>query len=93
MNACVKTGATVHMIPHNLVFQADIFEVAGAIVVRANGPIERGRNAWDRSAAFCEHHQPTHQLHDDHGTGFWREDLGIFVVPPECFTPAKGVAK
>jgi hypothetical protein len=64
------------MIPHNLVFQADIFEVAGAIV--------RDVNAWSRSAKFCEHHQPTHELRDDHGTGFWREDLGVFVIPADC---------
>lgn len=81
MNACIKTGAIMHMIPHDLVFNADLFEVAGAIVVRANGPIVRDGNAWPRSAKFCEHHQPTHELRDDHGTGFWREELGVFVVP------------
>ena len=86
MNACVKTGATVHMIPHDLVFQADIYEVGGAIVVRANGMIVRGVNAFPRSSTFCANHPPTHELHDDHGRGFWREDLGIFVVPPDCFT-------
>jgi hypothetical protein len=86
LNACVKTGATVHMIPHDLVFQADLFEVAGAIVVRANGPIVRGGIAWPRSAPFWSHHQPTHDLRDDHGTGFWREDLGVFVVPKDLVT-------
>lgn len=91
MNACVKTGATVHMIPHDLVFQADIFEVAGAVVVRANGPIARNINAWPRSSNFCEHHLPTHELRDDHGRGFWRDDLGVFVVPADCFTSAKAV--
>jgi hypothetical protein len=79
----------VHMVTHDLVFQADIFEVAGAVVVRANGPIVRDGNAWSRSAKFCEHHQPTHQLHDDHGTGFWRDDLGVFVVPADRFTAIK----
>jgi hypothetical protein len=81
LNACVKTGALVHMIPHDIVFSADLFEVAGAVVVRANGPIVHGHNAWDRASKFCEHHQPTYELHDDHGTGFWRDDLGVFVVP------------
>lgn len=79
----------MHMIPHNLVFCADIYHVAAAIVVRANGPIERGHNAWDRSAPFCADHLPTHELRDDRGAGFWREDLGIFVVPPECFVEAR----
>lgn len=83
MNACVKTGATVHMVPHDIVFQADLYEVGGAMVVRANGPIVHGVNAWPRSAKFCEHHQPTHELLDDHGTGFWREDMGVFVVTPD----------
>lgn len=87
MNACVKTGAIVHMIPHDLVFQADLYEVAGAIVIRANGPIIRDGNAWP-SRKFCEHHQPTHELLDDHGTGFWREDLGVFVVPADRLTAA-----
>lgn len=83
MNACVKTGATVHMVPHDIVFHADLFEVGGAMVIRANGPIVHGGNAWPRSAKFCEHHLPTHELLDDHGTGFWREDLGVFVVTPD----------
>jgi hypothetical protein len=68
------------MIPNDLVFHADLFEVGGAMVVRANGPIVRDENAWPRSAPFCANHLPTHELLDDHGTGFWREDLGVFVV-------------
>lgn len=86
MNPCIKTGALVHMVSHDLVFAADLFEVAGAIVVRANGPIVRDVNAWPRSANFCDHHQPTHELRDDNGTGFWREDLGVFVVPKDRVT-------
>lgn len=86
MNACVKTGATVHMIPHDLVFQADLFAVAGAIVVRANGPLVRDQNCWSRSRKFCDDHKPTHELHDDSGSGFWREDLGVFVVPADRLT-------
>jgi hypothetical protein len=78
LNACVKTGATVHMLPHDLVFQADLFEIAGAMVVRANGPIERHGNAWPASQVDMP--KPTHELLDDHGSGFWRDDLGIFVV-------------
>lgn len=86
MNACVKTGALVHMIPHDLVFSADLFEIAGAMVVRANGPLHVGVNCWKSSAPFCDRHQPTHELHDDHGTGFWRDDLGVFVVPSHLLT-------
>jgi len=67
------------MIPHDLVFQADLFEIAGAMVVRANGPLKRHGNAWPTSQIGMP--RPTHELHDDHGTGFWRDDLGVFVVP------------
>lgn len=80
MNACIKTGAYVHMLAHDVVFAADLFEVAGAIVVRANGPLIRGRNCWARSDAICDALLPTHELIDSPMTGFWREDLGIFVV-------------
>ena len=77
---CIKTGAMVHMRGHDLIFPADLFEVAGAIVVRANGPIVRGKNALPA-------HDPrvrraaTHVLHPGPEDGFWREDLGVFVVP------------
>jgi hypothetical protein len=81
VNACVKTGAMVHMLAHDLVFAADIFEVAAAIIVRANGPLVRGVNCWPSSAPFCEHHKPTHELYDRPTDGFWRDDIGIFVVP------------
>lgn len=81
MNACIKTGATVHMIPHDLVFQADLFAVEGAIIVRANGPLMPNVNCFPVTAKFCSHHLPTHELHDAKSACFWREDLGIFVVP------------
>ena len=84
MNACVKTGAVVHMIPHDLVFAADLFEVAGAMVVRANNALVRDKNCFDYSEGVNIFGRPTHELLDDHGTGFWREDLGVFVVPKVC---------
>lgn len=87
MNACVKTGAIVHEVPHGLVFAADLFQVGTAMVVRANGPIVAGGNA--RRIADCVGSQAfaiTHELHDDRGTGFWRGDLGIFVVPADRLT-------
>lgn len=71
------------MLSHDLVFQADLFEVGGAVVVRANGPLVRDVNCWSSTRKFCENHKPTHELLDDHGTGFWREDLGIFVITPD----------
>lgn len=82
MNACVKTGARVHCVPYGYVFAADIFKVGSAFVVRANGPIVQGENAWPVER-FCASHRPTHELLDDLGKGFWREDLGIFVIPED----------
>jgi hypothetical protein len=84
VNACVKTGATVHMVAHDLVFQADLFEIAGAMVVRANGRLVPGQNCeysgdWKWTA-------PTHILSDRPIAGFWRDDLGIFVVPKNQLT-------
>ena len=83
MNACVKTGAIVHMLAHDLVFHADLYLVGGAMVVRANGPLKRDSNCWPSTAAFCQDHKPTYELHDRPSAGFWREDLGIFVVPAD----------
>lgn len=75
------------MIPHALVFAADLFDVAGAMVVRANGAIVRGGNAMPlERCTEAQVRAITHQLHDDHGRGFWREDLGVFVVPKDLVT-------
>lgn len=86
---CIKTGAIVHMRGHEVVFSADLFEVAGAIVVRANGPIVRGKNAFnatDGSSVNPFLGRVTHVLEPGPETGFWREDLGTFVVPKsQCF--------
>lgn len=84
MNACVKTGARVHCVPYDYVFSADLFQIAGAMVVRANGPIVRGENTHALDSKICKICPPTHELHDDRGRGFWREDLGIFVIPADC---------
>lgn len=84
--ACFKTGAVVHMIPHDLVFAADIWRVEGAWVVRANGPLHRGHNAFSpKDAHLNGFREPTHELQGDNGAGFWRDDLGIWVVPGGCF--------
>lgn len=76
----------MHCVPYGYVFAADLFEIAGAMVVRANGPIVVGGNAHPIDSKLCKAHQPTHDLHDDRGRGFWRTDLGIFVVPADCLT-------
>lgn len=84
---CIKTGAVVHMMGHDLVFAADLFVVAGAIVVRANGPIRRDKNAMPLAQSGDVFGPLTHKLRNDVGCEeFWREDLGVFVVPKCCVT-------
>lgn len=67
-------GAKVAYCGHDGFFVADIFLVAGANVVRANGPIDPGN--LERPAD-----KATHTMLDFPVTGFWRPDLGVFVVP------------
>jgi hypothetical protein len=68
-----KMGALVQYCGHDGTFVADIFEVAGANVVRANGPVTPGNITRPAIGA-------THRISDSEG-GFWRPDLGVFVVP------------
>ena len=67
-------GAQVRYCGHDGTFVADIFLVAGANVVRAVGPVT-GDNLH-RPATGATHH-----LDDFPLSGFWRPDLGVFVVP------------
>lgn len=76
---CIKTGAIVHMKSHDLVFAADLFKVGTAIVIRSNGPLTKGKNAF----APGEHNVTvTHELASEaiYREEFWRMDLGVFVV-------------
>ena len=74
-----KMGAVVQYCGHNGTFIADIFEVAGANVVRANGPVTGGNLMRPAKGA-------THHLQDFPVGGFWRPDLGTFVVPENQVT-------
>jgi hypothetical protein len=68
-------GARVLYCNHSGYFIADIFEVEGVNVVRANGKVTPG-NLIRTSPDSCTHH-----MTDFPKTGFWRPDLGVFVVP------------
>lgn len=71
-------GAKVVYCGHNGYFVADIFHIAGACVVRANGSVTPGnliRQNVDEEA--------THIISDFPHPGFWRPDLGVFVVPED----------
>lgn len=72
-------SAIVRYCGHNASFVADIFEVSGAVVVRANGPVEKQLTRPCSQTA-------THWLSDFPKPGFWRPDLGVFVVPKKQFT-------
>lgn len=73
-------GACVRYCGHNATFVADITEVAGACVIRANGPIDK---VLTRPADG-----ETHHVSDFPVAGFWRPDLGVLVVPSSQVTPA-----
>ena len=74
--AKAKVGAKVKFCNHDGWFIADIYEVAEANVVRANRPISP--ESLQRSS-----NEATHHLLDFPKLGFFRGDLGIFVVPKE----------
>jgi hypothetical protein len=69
-----KMGAKVQYCGHDGTFVADIFLVSGANVVRANGPIKHWNLVRPAKGA-------THHLMDFPTAGFWRPDIGVFVVP------------
>ena len=69
-----KMGAKVQYCGHDGTFIADVFLVAGVNVVRANGPVTSGNLARPAKGA-------THHLMDFPEAGFWRPDIGVFVVP------------
>lgn len=67
-------GAKVQYCGHDGYFLADIFAIGTVNVVRANGPVSGGNVIRPADEA-------THHLADFPNAGFWRPDLGIFVVP------------
>ena len=78
-----KIGAQILYCGHNGTFIADVTEIAGAVVVRAPKPINLGK--IDRSPAAVEN--ADYHLSDFPMGGFWRPDLGTFVVPTTQLTP------
>jgi hypothetical protein len=73
--AKAKSGALVLYCGHEACFVADIHVVGNTNVVRANGPVTMSN--VDRVA----YPKATHHLMDWPTGGFWRPDLGVFVVP------------
>jgi hypothetical protein len=84
MSSPYKVGAIVHMLPHDLVFAADLWRVAGAVIVRASGPVLHGsRVCWPRTSQVCRENPPTHELSDNLAEEFWKPEIGVFVVPED----------
>lgn len=66
-------GALVRYCGHSGSFVADIHVVGNVNVVRATGPVV--------AQELNRFSPPTHHLIDFPTAGFWRPDLGVFVVP------------
>lgn len=73
---CIKTGARVYFANYDMVISADLFAVENTIVVRTNP------HATCQTPHF-ERDQATHVVVSNAGGGneFWRDDIGVFVVP------------
>ena len=69
-----KMGTIVQYCGHDGFFVADIFKVGNVNVVKANGPVTP--DSIRRPAQNATHH-----LVDFPSAGFWRPDIGVFVVP------------
>lgn len=73
------SGAVVQYCGHSGYFAADISTVEGAVVVRAAGKV--APETLIRNTDVLG--EPTHHIVDFYG-GFWRPDLGVFVLPKKA---------
>jgi hypothetical protein len=70
MNTCIKTGAKVFFLTSNYTIQADVHAIGNCVVIRtAAEPFAQGQDA--SATHVCK----------DYGQGYFREDLGFYVVP------------
>lgn len=69
-----KSGAHVQYCGHDGWFIADIYAIGNVYVVRANGKVTADNLTRPATGA-------THHLVDFPEAGFWRPDIGVFVVP------------
>lgn len=79
-------GAVVQYCGHDGTFIADIFEIDGVNVVRTSFSVTLDK--LERPAVNA-----THLLKDYPRAGFWRPDLGVFVVPGNQVTELKTKTK
>jgi len=79
-------GAIVRYCGHIGTFIADIHKIGTVNVVRPNKPVTI-KNLDRDSVRYAA---ATHQLKDFPVAGFWRPDLGVFVVPAKQVTKLHG---
>lgn len=72
-------GAMVQYCGHDGVFVADIFDFSGVCVIRAPRAVTPDNILRPAEDA-------THHLQDYPAAGFWRPDIGVFVVPRDQLT-------
>lgn len=77
-----RTGAVVQYCGHDGTFVADVYKIGGAMVVRSNGPVKL--DELQRPARGVSYH-----MLDYPRPGFWRPDLGVFVVPADQLVPVE----
>lgn len=68
-----RCGAVVQYCGHDATFIADVITVENAVVIRANGPIEKNLTRPAKN--------PTHHVVDFPKAGYWNPNLGVLVVP------------
>jgi len=71
-------GAKVQYCGHDATFIADIYKIGNCNVVRTDIRVLGFDSQLERPAV-----NPTHHLVDFPAGGFWRKDLGVFVVPED----------
>jgi hypothetical protein len=74
-------GVLVKYCGHDGWFVADVYEVAGAVVVRAGDKVSPFNLMRGVDPAFKK--DARYHLRDFPTAGFWRPDLGTFVVPAD----------
>lgn len=70
-----QSGAKVQFCGHKGWFVADIYRVECVNVIRATGPVSPDNLIREDMDSV------THHMVDHPNGGFWRPDLGVFVVP------------
>jgi hypothetical protein len=72
---CIKTGARVFFPEYGVVLPADLYAIGNCILIRTNpGAITKSNGTYNAMDA-------THIVAAGYGDSFYRDDIGIFVVP------------